>query len=100
MFVTSVGYLYLRDSEYLFWRDYCLSWYAYAVISTVQALNNVFIMLALNLKLESSFNTPWTAQSVGEVWAKHYDLVFAEALRDLVYDPISEGKTTFTPLML
>lgn len=93
------GYRHFGASRHLFLRDLCLSWFVYANTSLIEDLTCFIILLLLNLKLGTNFDCPWLSQSVRELWSSRYNLVFGQTLRDLVYDPISQGTTSESSIL-
>lgn len=77
-------------------RDVCFSFFIYALTSFLQDVFNLVVLLTMQLKLGTNFNSPVLSQSVSEFWSSRYNLVMNATLRNLIYDPICEGH--FKPL--
>jgi len=91
------GYQMFVETGHPFWRDVCSSWIFYGATAFIEDLTSIILLLTLNIKTATSFDRPWMAQSITELWSRRYNLVFGRTLRDLAYDPICEGSLIHGP---
>ena len=64
----------------------------YFLLASVMELAACFSWMVMGLELMPHFDRPWLTTSISEFWSVRWNLVVGALLRDLVYDPILEGR--------
>lgn len=75
-----------------FFRDACFGWFLYLAVSFIEDIVSFIILFTLRIKLATNFDSPWMATTITELWARRFNMVFAQTLRDFIFHPICEGK--------
>lgn len=75
-----------------FVRSFLYSLGLYALLTAVMDAPGALITGVIKLKISPHFDQPWLSNSVRSFWSKRWDLAAGNTLRQLIFDPIVEGR--------
>ncbi|KAI3430457.1 hypothetical protein D9Q98_005052 [Chlorella vulgaris] len=64
----------------------------YAILSFVMDGPAALFSAVIGMEVSPHFDAPWRSQSLADFWAKRWDLAAGNTLRDLVYEPVQQGR--------
>ncbi|KAL4446749.1 hypothetical protein ABPG77_007993 [Micractinium sp. CCAP 211/92] len=78
-------------------RSFAYALALYSLLSAIMDGPASLVIGLTGLRVSPHFDRPWMATSVAGFWSKHWDLAAGNTLRQLVYDPVCEGRWVAPP---